>query len=357
MINESKTTLTKLLESCKRLDNLPSSLTAAQQLLKEFNNFVDMDYFGILLRKNALFGEKTSDKNHIIIGHNKLFHNKIWQAIQKGVFESIKDYDVNQEEIIKDFIDLTVEVINLKKNGQATNHETNEPTISHSIPLMADNLLCGIILFIGDQQLNEEQKAILSFITEQFKKELQKQILINQLEKLSVTDKLTGAFNRNSLLERFKKEFSRAKRFYTPLSVVQIDLTNMKNVIDEYGHKIADNMIEHIAHILQNTTRTIDLIGRYNPSRFTLILPHTKSDGCLTLTKRINSELKSKLFVHKNKTLPAKLAIGISSFPENNAIDPDEFIKTSENALFIAKESRPDFIHLYSSDPLKSNLA
>jgi len=357
MINENKNTLTNLIESCKRLDNLPSSLTAAQQLLKELNNFIDMDYFGILLRKNAFFGEKTSDKNHIIIGHNKIFHNKIWQAIQTGVFESIKNHDINKEKIIKDFIDLTVEVINLNKTNKAANNDSSDPKISYSLPLISRDSLCGIIVFIGDYQLNEDQKAIIDFFIEQFKKELEKQLLISELGKLAVTDNLTGAFNRNSMIERFKKEFSRAKRFYTPLSLIQIDVSNMKDIIDQYGHKLGDNMLEYTANILQKATRTIDLVGRYSSSGFTLILPHTKSDGCITLIKRINAELKNNLFKHKNKNITVKLAFGISSFPENNAINPDEFIISSENALSIAKENKPDFIYLYSSDPLKSNLA
>lgn len=357
MINENQNKLTLLIESCKKLDNLPSSLATAQQLLKEVNNFVKVDYFSILLRKNALFGEKTIDKNHIVIGHNKIFHNKIWQAIQNGVFELIKNSDINQEEIIKDFIDLTVEVINLNNSQTSSKNITDEPMVSFSLPLMMNKSLCGIIILIGDAKLNGDQKTILNFFIDQFQKTLEKQLVMKELEKLSVTDKLTGAFNHNALIERIKKEFSRAKRFYTPLSLIQIDISNIKFVLNEYGHKTGDNIIESVSKILHKTTRNIDLVGRYTASGFTLLLPHTKSSGCITLIKRVTNELKTNVFKHNNETVKIKIAFGISSFPENNAVSPDEFVKSSEIALSIAKESSSDSVHIYSSDPLRSNLA
>ena len=99
------------------------------------------------------------------------------------------------------------------------------------------------------------------------------------------------------------------------------------------------------------------MVGRYTASGFTLLLPHTKSSGCLTLIKRVTNELKTNVFKHNNETVKIKIAFGISSFPENNAVSPDEFVKSSEIALSIAKENSSDSVHIYSSDPLRSNLA
>jgi two-component system, cell cycle response regulator len=108
-------------------------------------------------------------------------------------------------------------------------------------------------------------------------RELQSELELKnrELERLSITDGLTGLFNHRHVHEIVREEFERAKRSGEPLSVVMIDLDFFKDVNDQYGHQAGDAMLRGMAHILRETAREIDKLGRYGGEEFIGVLPDT----------------------------------------------------------------------------------
>jgi hypothetical protein len=84
-----------------------------------------------------------------------------------------------------------------------------------------------------------------------------------QLERLSITDRLTGLYNRHKLDEVLDHESDRASRSGAPLSVIMIDVDNFKTVNDSYGHRAGDKVLADLADILEHGIRRIDTLGRW----------------------------------------------------------------------------------------------
>lgn len=114
----------------------------------------------------------------------------------------------------------------------------------------------------------------------------------NQIEKMAVTDELTGISNRRHLFEQLEREFKRSKKKNTPLSVLMIDLDHFKEVNDTFGHPCGDSVLKRTAAQIMEGCRDTDILGRYGGEEFVLIQPNTALDKAAALSEqlRINFE-------------------------------------------------------------------
>ena len=96
-----------------------------------------------------------------------------------------------------------------------------------------------------------------------------------QLERLSVTDSLTGLYNRRHLMERLRNETSRARRTGRPFAVLMLDLDHFKEYNDTHGHLGGDEVLTRVAAVLLASTRQVDCVSRYGGEEFLLLLPDT----------------------------------------------------------------------------------
>ncbi len=112
-------------------------------------------------------------------------------------------------------------------------------------------------------------------------------VRVNQrLEELSQRDPLTNLYNRRHLFERVEHELARARRDHG-FSLLMIDLDNFKRVNDEHGHVRGDDLLRSIADAIQNTTREVDLAGRYGGDEFLIVLPDTGVEAARAAAGRV----------------------------------------------------------------------
>jgi diguanylate cyclase (GGDEF)-like protein len=347
--------LEQLCKQCNDLADQTTFLPLAQELIRALNIFLDINYFALLIRKDGHVLRKAIDRNHIIIGHNTVFHNTIWKIIQSGITQSLAEFSVTEEDVIKDFLDVSVDVVNLGKN-KAVSQNQDDNNIVYSVPLTLQNSVIGALILIdtGNRTLEKNEKCVVDFFAKQFLINFENRLLSHGLKEVSVNDNLTDTFNRKYFIERFRKEFSRAKRFYTPLTMILAEIQNLKDINENHGHQCGDLLLTHIADIFKETIRSIDLIGRNKGSEFIMLLPHTKSDGAVTLIKRIRKQLQNDGVNILGKQVHVDIRYGISSFPDNSALDPDEFLKSVEEALDHARSIGADSLYVFSRDSINS---
>ncbi|MFW6079550.1 MAG: diguanylate cyclase, partial [Gemmatimonadota bacterium] len=108
-----------------------------------------------------------------------------------------------------------------------------------------------------------------------------------RLERLSISDGLTGLFNHRHIQEVLHEEFERSKRTHEPLTVVMFDLDRFKEVNDTYGHQAGDRVLQTTAGILRDTAREIDKLGRYGGEEFLAVLPDTDMDDGAVFADRV----------------------------------------------------------------------
>lgn len=159
-----------------------------------------------------------------------------------------------------------------------------------------------------------------------------------RLEKLAITDYLTGIYNIRYFYHRIIEEFSRCQRYGFPISCLMLDIDYFKKINDEYGHKIGDQVLKDFAQLLNRHTRKSDVLARYGGEEFIILLPQTSVEGALSEAERIRKYVKEHVFKSLRKKTVLTVSIGVAAFPNESIKTHDDLISCADDALFSAKE-------------------
>ena len=164
-----------------------------------------------------------------------------------------------------------------------------------------------------------------------------------QLEKLFVTDKLTGLYNRHKLDDTLISELIRFKRYQTPLSIIIMDIDFFKLVNDTYGHQVGDEVLKDVANLSKNAIRSSDILGRWGGEEFFIICPETDLEGTYILAEKLRSILESHEFVNVgNKTA----SFGVTTATIDVSVN--DLIAQADDALYKAKSKGRNRVEMFS---------
>jgi len=166
--------------------------------------------------------------------------------------------------------------------------------------------------------------------------------LEDQLRYLTVTDELTGAYNRRAFNEYLEKNISRAKRYNEPLSFLLLDIDHFKNINDSHGHDVGDEVLKIMVDMIKNSIRSEDIFARWGGEEFVLLLPQTNSDSAIVLAERLRTEIAQYNFSNVGTIT---VSIGISELNDGDGLD--ELIKRGDMALYNAKESGRNNVKIF----------
>ena len=165
--------------------------------------------------------------------------------------------------------------------------------------------------------------------------------LNRRLQQLSVTDALTGLFNRTGLSASLPLDIERAQRYRRPLSVVLLDLDHFKRVNDEYGHLVGDQVLVEFAKLIQATVRQIDAIYRWGGEEFLIVCPETPPELVSNLTERVLDGVRRHRFpMQRTMTVSA----GIANLGAGDTMT--SLLQRADEALYQAKTAGRDRICL-----------
>jgi len=174
---------------------------------------------------------------------------------------------------------------------------------------------------------------------------------VGHLEKLSVTDPLTGLYNRRFLESRLDEEISRSQRQGQKFSLILADLDHFKIYNDVLGHLAGDRALQKVAGILRNAAREMDVVTRYGGEEFCLLLPGTGKKECLFVAERLRRAIEIEVFPGESH-LPAEsltISLGVSAYPEDGRT-LDSLLHAADLALYRAKHNGRNRLVLYQSD-------
>lgn len=160
-----------------------------------------------------------------------------------------------------------------------------------------------------------------------------------ELEKLAVTDGLTGAFNHRHFRTRLEEEFSRAKRYKTHLSCVMLDIDHFKSINDAFGHAQGDIVLKEITDLLRKSVRKIDIVARYGGEEFVILLPHTDKEGAFIHAERIREAVRGNRCSDSNTCIMVTVSLGVATFPSEDINSADDLVGRADNALYEAKKN------------------
>jgi len=195
--------------------------------------------------------------------------------------------------------------------------------------LVVDNLF-------SRQKLTPYDLSFLSIMADQLATVIENSRLFERVEKLSITDSLTGLFNHRYFYERLSEEISRANRFGNRLALLMLDIDYFKNFNDTYGHQAGDTVLKSVTQIIQENIRSIDIASRYGGEELTVILPETDLEGAKTIAERIRMGIANQSFKIGNQSTHITVSIGLVCYPTDATLK-SELVRKADLALYSAK--------------------
>ncbi|MBI5933735.1 MAG: diguanylate cyclase [Chloroflexi bacterium] len=207
------------------------------------------------------------------------------------------------------------------------------------IPILDETGMALRVIGIS-RDITERKRAeeTLQSVNQQLSLKLQEiEQLHNELREQSIRDPLTGLFNRRVMQEMFQREFSRARREHNPLSVIMLDMDDLKTINDTYGHQIGDIAIQRLTNLVQSMIRKADVACRYAGDEFVILLNNTDS---LEALKRVqewrDALLGQAVDAGERGLITVQFTAGIASFPIHGQT-MEEIVNYADVALYRAK--------------------
>ncbi|HUK55980.1 MAG TPA: diguanylate cyclase [Nitrospiria bacterium] len=157
-----------------------------------------------------------------------------------------------------------------------------------------------------------------------------------ELQVLSITDSLTGLFNRKYIMEILTNEVARSRRNKRPFAVMMIDTDQFKKYNDTYGHQAGDDLLKKIGKIFMQSIRNVDYAARYGGDEFIILLPEIGKEGAFEVADRIRGLVNAETPRGAADGVTVSVSIGIAAFPEHGDT-PEAIIAAADGALYQSK--------------------
>ena len=158
--------------------------------------------------------------------------------------------------------------------------------------------------------------------------------LFKEVQRLAVTDGLTGLYNRRMLDEAMATEFERARRYRRPLSIIMMDMDGLKSINDSHGHPEGDAALKRIADVIRPEVRQIDLPARFGGDEFVVLLPELEIELAMKVAERIFNKIR---IIREHGDM-FSISGGVAQLTDEH-VSVEDFLRAADEALYRAKRA------------------
>ena len=225
-----------------------------------------------------------------------------------------------------------------------------DPICPHAVvPLNHRGRLMGLLLVRSDDASRcwaENELLLLHTVADQVTVAVNQAHLFMQLQQQALSDGLTECHNRRAFEMQLERDLHYATRMRQPLSLVMLDLDNLKLINDTEGHAVGDLALRLVADAMRAELRAVDTPARFGGDEFAIILPQADPVGALIVAERLRKKIE-ELSIPGTDSLTA--SFGLASFPMH-ASSRDTLVVAADRALYRAKHSGRNCVFLPEED-------
>jgi eukaryotic-like serine/threonine-protein kinase len=218
-----------------------------------------------------------------------------------------------------------------------------------AVPLRSRDAPVGLVFVSADQPgaFTGAQRQLAAVLAGQGMIAYENARLFKEVERLALTDGLTGLLNRRHFFQLADRELAVARRRRSTLTALMLDVDHFKQVNDRYGHPVGDQVIVAVARRLAAATRKTDLLGRYGGEEFVILLPDTAADGARILAERVRAGLADHPVDTDAGPLRVTASIGLADGVPDDT-EPGTLLARADEALYRAKQAGRNRVVHYS---------
>lgn len=195
-------------------------------------------------------------------------------------------------------------------------------------------------IFLFSQVVAHQSLAAMLFSMSRYNLQTFKRLRqqADQLTHQALTDPLTGLANRRHLIEQLRREFTRARRYQRPLSLIYLDLDGFKSINDRFGHLFGDEILKKAALNMRAVLRSADQLARIGGDEFAVLLPETTLEGSRNVTNKLRKALAS-FSQHLGPMIPTlTFCAGVAQLREEDE-SIDDLLARADEAQYRAKDA------------------
>jgi diguanylate cyclase (GGDEF)-like protein len=208
-------------------------------------------------------------------------------------------------------------------------------------PLGYRGKIFGVITAVNrrdEPEFTNNDLTLLEAMANQAAMAIENARLFEEVERLAVTDELTGLNNRRGFFDLGRREMERAQRTHRPVTALMLDLDGFKRINDTFGHAVGDEVLRHLGDRCRRAVRDIDLVGRYGGEEFCVLLPETDLKTALEVAERIRSSIADQPFDTAAGPLAIRISIGLALAGEDGGETVETLLDRADTAMYYVKQ-------------------
>lgn len=214
-----------------------------------------------------------------------------------------------------------------------------------------DGETIGMFVILDHVEIDDEA-GIVQSLRRVFDLAYKRNLTLKEKHSLDTTDALTGLVNRRSFGQKLDEEISRSRRILMPVSLITLDIDNIKRLNDRIGFQQTDSILKMLAVILKKTARVSDIIARTGPDEIAFLLPHTAAAGAAVKAERVRRIVESTRFplLEGMGLGPLTVSVGVSEYP-SFCNDAEGLQRAADEAMLQVKRAGGNKVCLASAPP------
>ena len=238
-------------------------------------------------------------------------------------------------------------VIKKSQRAFAGNYRTKNCAI---VPLICQDRVVGV-LNLSDKMdgdyFDSGKIALIELLSQLVGASIGNIKLFEKMQRQATTDGLTNLVNHKTFYEILEKELWRSRRYGGQISLIMVDVDNLKKINDVYGHRAGDKALREIGRRIKECIRQIDTAARYGGDEFAVILLNTSLDGANLVAQRMVEVVANTPVTWNKEQISLSISVGLAQY--NSDASPEDVTNRSDQALYAAKQAGKNTVRIFQS--------